>query len=88
MRAVSCGLQNGTNTLDVLLKSAVYYAQNQAQSYPYPVPPACPPAQQHGECFFNFIRKQACSFSWDWGPAFPTVGIWLAVDSSLPAAVD
>jgi len=44
--------------------------------YTYDVPPACPPPEQKGECFFNFIRKQACSFSWDWGPAFPTVGIW------------
>ena len=25
---------------------------------------------------YNFIRKMACSFSWDWGPAMPTSGVW------------
>lgn len=22
------------------------------------------------------FRKMQCSFGWDWGPSFPTVGIW------------
>lgn len=42
----------------------------------YIVPPVCPPPEFHGECHPNFIRKAQSSFSWDWGPAFPTVGIW------------
>ena len=25
---------------------------------------------------FNFLRKMACSFSWDWGPTLVTAGIW------------
>ena len=25
---------------------------------------------------YNFGRKMACSFSWDWGPAMPTSGVW------------
>ena len=25
---------------------------------------------------FNFIRKMACNFSWDWGPTLVTAGIW------------
>lgn len=39
------------------------------------MPPTCPPKVQHGECQVNMIRKQQCSFSWDWGPAFAPIGI-------------
>jgi beta-mannosidase len=28
---------------------------------------------------FNFVRKMACSFGWDWGPTLPTAGIWRSV---------
>jgi beta-mannosidase len=28
---------------------------------------------------FNFVRKMACSFGWDWGPTLPTAGIWRPV---------
>ncbi|WP_407807988.1 glycosyl hydrolase 2 galactose-binding domain-containing protein, partial [Staphylococcus aureus] len=27
-------------------------------------------------CHANRIRKMQASFSWDWGPAFASVGIW------------
>jgi len=73
---MSTVLQAENNMLDIYFKSPMSYAESQAKLYPYCVPPACPPPEQKGECFFNFIRKQACSFSWDWGPAFPIVGIW------------
>ncbi|CAG2172114.1 unnamed protein product, partial [Oppiella nova] len=36
----------------------------------------CMAKEYHGECHNNMIRKMASSFSWDWGPAFPTQGIW------------
>jgi beta-mannosidase len=28
---------------------------------------------------FNFIRKMACSFGWDWGPDLRTAGLWRPV---------
>jgi beta-mannosidase len=28
---------------------------------------------------YNFIRKMACSFGWDWGPDLRTAGLWKAV---------
>lgn len=40
------------------------------------IPPYCPSAAQRGECHVNFIRKMQASFSWDWGPAFPSVGLY------------
>lgn len=40
------------------------------------IPPYCPSPAQRGECHVNFIRKMQASFSWDWGPAFPSVGIY------------
>lgn len=40
------------------------------------IPPYCPSPAQRGECHVNFIRKMQASFSWDWGPAFPSMGIY------------
>ena len=62
--------------MTVKFESAVTYAANQSTAYAYTVPPICPPAVQHGQCHPNFIRKEQASFSWDWGPSFPTQGIW------------
>lgn len=28
---------------------------------------------------FNFVRKMACSFGWDWGPDLRTAGLWKGV---------
>jgi beta-mannosidase len=27
----------------------------------------------------SLVRKEQCSFGWDWGPRFPTAGIWLPI---------
>ncbi|XP_072439843.1 beta-mannosidase isoform X1 [Chiloscyllium punctatum] len=73
----STGVIRERNFIEVHFLSAVSYAaQQSSQHNKYPVPPECPPLQQRGECHVNFIRKEQCSFSWDWGPSFPTQGIW------------
>ncbi|XP_070804532.1 beta-mannosidase [Pituophis catenifer annectens] len=65
------------NTIQVHFLSAILYAAQQSKIHQaYKVPPECPPPVQKGECHVNFIRKEQCSFSWDWGPSFPTQGIW------------
>ncbi|CAG2112721.1 unnamed protein product [Medioppia subpectinata] len=71
-------LKSGQNTIRLAFQSAPLYAKQKSeefkQKYKYAVLPEC--AAYNGECHFNFIRKMAASFSWDWGPAFPTQGIW------------
>ncbi|NXQ12073.1 MANBA mannosidase, partial [Peucedramus taeniatus] len=65
------------NFIEVRFSSAISYAAEQSRCHKaHSIPPACPPPVQKGECHVNFIRKEQCSFSWDWGPSFPTQGIW------------
>jgi beta-mannosidase len=54
------------NQLRIDFESPVTYATNQAKVYNESVPPDCPPNVQYGECHVQFIRKEPCSFSWDW----------------------
>lgn len=56
-----------------ILVSGLLAQQHKAN---YTVPPECTPDQYNGECHVNFLRKMQASFAWDWGPAFPSVGIW------------
>lgn len=62
----------------VLFSSAVKEAEAlyTEQALKYVVPPKCVPSSYEGECHVNHIRKMQASFSWDWGPAFPSMGIW------------
>ncbi|GFS83583.1 beta-mannosidase [Trichonephila clavipes] len=66
------------NKILISFKSAVEYAKehHEVQILNYMIPPTCPPPVQKGECHVNYIRKMQSSFSWDWGPSFPTQGIW------------
>ncbi|MEU4482623.1 glycoside hydrolase family 2 protein [Micromonospora sp. NPDC023966] len=64
-------LRAGVNTLAVRFDSAYHYAEahrdrlgDRPNAYPEP---------------FNFIRKMACNFGWDWGPTLVTAGIWQAI---------
>src|SRR5688572_29713478 len=66
-------LKRGANDLVVTFSSPVRYAERMQRELgfrPYCNGPAGP---------FNFIRKMACNFGWDWGPALPTSGIWRGV---------
>ena len=58
------------NYLQIHFESPVIYAANQSAAYNDTVPPLCPPDAQHGECHPQFIRKEPCSFSWDWVRTF------------------
>src|SRR5207248_266216 len=66
-------LRRGTNELRITFASPLNYAQameKQIGPLPYVNNPVGP---------YNFIRKMACNFGWDWGPALPTCGIWRGV---------
>ena len=62
-------LESGENELVITFRSALAYGNEQVErlgylptsGYPHP---------------YNFIRKMACNFGWDWGPTFITAGIW------------
>ncbi|RWS05542.1 beta-mannosidase-like protein, partial [Dinothrombium tinctorium] len=71
----------GKNTITIKFFSPVQYAKHQSRNQMkyYPIPPLYPPSVQEGESHQNFIRKMQCSFSWDWGPAYPSVGIWKSI---------
>ncbi|MFI0791307.1 glycoside hydrolase family 2 protein [Micromonospora rubida] len=65
---VTSALRPGANTLAVRFDSPYRYAEahrdrlgDRPNAYPEP---------------FNFIRKTACNFGWDWGPTVVTAGIW------------
>ncbi len=68
---ISSHVVGGQLELEVDLHSATAYAEAERQRLgdrpgPYPAP-------------FNFIRKMACSFGWDWGPDLRTAGLWKPV---------
>jgi beta-mannosidase len=61
-------LREGENRLVVDFAPALVYAERLCAELGYR--PAAYPTP------FNFIRKMACNFGWDWGPALVTAGIW------------
>lgn len=63
---VSKSCLKNENTLHVDFMSPVTYALQQAIAYNQTVLAVCTGSAQHGECHINFIRKEPCSFSWDW----------------------
>lgn len=68
---VSAHVAHGPTTLSVRFRSAMAYGEAERRrlgDYPsqYPGP-------------FNYLRKSACNFGWDWGPSLVTAGIWRPV---------
>ncbi|XP_063918755.1 beta-mannosidase-like isoform X1 [Zophobas morio] len=72
-------LKLGNNNIEVRFASPIITAKELSSKQGYDVPPVCPQDVQNGECHVNQIRKMQASFSWDWGPAFPSMGIWKEV---------
>uniref|UniRef100_A0A915EH97 beta-mannosidase n=1 Tax=Ditylenchus dipsaci TaxID=166011 RepID=A0A915EH97_9BILA len=73
-------LKDGQNSIKIEFESPVEQASKRKENYAalhlHKLPPDCTAEVQNGECGAQFLRKIQASFSWDWGPAFPTVGIW------------
>ena len=69
----------GMNKVELYTVSPISYSLSHSklyvQKYKYPVLPNCYPKVLHGECHSNFIRKEPCSFGWDFGPSLPTQGL-------------
>ena len=68
---VAAQLREGVNDLEVVFDSVWTYAEAQRDAQgnlpnAYPSP-------------FNFVRKMACNFGWDWGPSLVTAGVWKPV---------
>lgn len=66
--SVGAHLRTGANELSIAFRSPIAFAREREailgerpHSYVHP---------------FNAIRKTACNFGWDWGPALVTAGIW------------
>ncbi|KAF4712656.1 hypothetical protein FOZ62_026079, partial [Perkinsus olseni] len=72
------------NKMSILLKSPVKAARERAKAYemqhaadwPKGVPPKSLPSAWNGFDKVQMIRKEPCSFGWDWGPGIATSGIW------------
>jgi beta-mannosidase len=64
---VQGGCLKNENTLRVDFMSPVIYALEQALAYNTSyIPMSCPDPDLHLECHSPFIRKEPCSFGWDW----------------------
>jgi beta-mannosidase len=58
---------NVENRLDIRFRNMVDYARECHDAYPYDVPDDFFMAVACGEQHRNYVRKEQCSFSWDWG---------------------
>jgi beta-mannosidase len=66
-------LQSDTNELTIDFFAPVPFAEKQEFEQGMLPHMGGVPERHHP---YNFVRKMACNFGWDWGPEVPTVGIW------------
>ncbi len=72
---VKPALQQGENTIQVMLRSVYPYMEEQ-QSIRYL---NLTGVGQHRIDGSNRVRKSQCNFGWDWGPMCVTYGIWQGI---------
>ena len=65
---VKSALHPGENTIEVLFQSPLTYIKRHEESAP-----------NHWVKGRAWIRKEPCSFDWDWGPDLASCGIWKAI---------
>ena len=70
--AVKSLLKEGPNTLVLTILPAVLEAFAKNATYPYPAPILT----YQVIAPYNFLRKPASDFGWDWGPAFAPSGVY------------
>ncbi|KAF8062032.1 hypothetical protein HT031_004292 [Scenedesmus sp. PABB004] len=70
-------LRGGANTLSLVLRPAAAAALAAKAAHPYAIPTMAVPG---GLGAYNFARKPASDFGWDWGPAFVPAGVTGAVE--------
>lgn len=68
-------LHPGANALALTIAPAILEAFARNASYPYPVPILT----YQSVAPYNFLRKPASDFGWDWGPAFAPSGVYGSV---------
>jgi beta-mannosidase len=71
-------LNEGLNTLKVLLHAAVDQGQTKLDASPWPVP-VSNEARPQGQQTSSVSRKALYQFGWDWGPRLVSAGIWKSV---------
>jgi beta-mannosidase len=78
---LSGALERGRNVLDVAFESPLAYGRRRSGERPYEVPGAMYywPTGEGMQTYRNHVRKAQCQFGWDWGPFFPTMGVWRAI---------
>ncbi len=77
-------LRRGSNTLRVTLGSALRYARERSEAYPYEVPHTQYYHVWSEPSHRNFVRKPASDFGWDWGPSFVPTGLTGAMSLRAP----